>query len=78
MHFSFVYMFRNILKLKAKKLFDNIDADLSWLLFLKKPACFTRYLTIIKLQIFYCLKLKKSSQKTIPDVVKMEEGLSIR
>ena len=27
------------MKLKAYKLFENSDADLSWLLFLKKPTC---------------------------------------
>ena len=31
--FLFVYMFIVLLKLKAYKLFENIDADLSWLLF---------------------------------------------
>ena len=39
--FLFVYMYIDILKLKAYKLFENTqdsDADLSWLLFLKKPT----------------------------------------
>ena len=31
--FLFVYMYVDLLKLKAYKLFENIDADLSWLLF---------------------------------------------
>ena len=30
----------HLLKLKAYKLFENRDADLSWLFFLKKPTCF--------------------------------------
>ena len=29
----FIYMYINVLKLKAYKLFENSDADLSWLLF---------------------------------------------
>ena len=32
-------MYIDLLKLKAYKLFENSDADLSWLLFLKKPTC---------------------------------------
>ena len=36
--FLFVYMYIDLLKLKAYKLFENSDADLSWL-FLKKPTC---------------------------------------
>ena len=35
----FVYIYIDLLKLKASKLFENSDADLSWLLFLKKPTC---------------------------------------
>ena len=35
----FVYMNIDLLKLKACKLLENGDADLSWLLFLKKPTC---------------------------------------
>ena len=31
--FLFVYMYIDLLKLKAYKLFENSDADLSWLLF---------------------------------------------
>ena len=31
--FMFVYIYVDLLKLKAYKLFENIDADLSWLLF---------------------------------------------
>ena len=34
----FVYMYIDLLKIKAYKLFENIDADLSWLLFLKNPT----------------------------------------
>ena len=30
---TFIYIMCNIVQLKAKKLFQNIDADLSWLLF---------------------------------------------
>ena len=29
----------NLLNCKACKVFENSDADLSWLLFLKKPTC---------------------------------------
>ena len=32
-YFSFVYMYIDLLKLEANKLFKNSDADLSWLLF---------------------------------------------
>ena len=31
--FLFVHMYIDLLKLKAYKLFENSDADLSWLLF---------------------------------------------
>ena len=31
--FLFVYMYIDLLKLKAYKLFENSDADLSWFLF---------------------------------------------
>ena len=31
--------YTDLLKLKAYKLFEISDADLSWLLFLKKPTC---------------------------------------
>ena len=34
--FLFVYMYIDLLKLKAYKLFENSDADLSWLLFFKE------------------------------------------
>ena len=38
--FLFVYMYYiDLLKLKAYNFFENSDADLSWLLFLKKPTC---------------------------------------
>ena len=37
--FLFVYMYIDLLKLKAYKLFENSDADLPWLLFLKKTTC---------------------------------------
>ena len=37
--FWFVYMYIDVLKLKAYKVFENTDADLSWLLFFKKPTC---------------------------------------
>ena len=36
---SFVYIYMGLLKLKAYNLFENSDADLSWLLVLKKPTC---------------------------------------
>ena len=36
--FLFVYIYIDLLKLKANT-FENSDADLSWLLFLKKPTC---------------------------------------
>ena len=36
--FLFVDIYIDDLKLKAYKLFENSDADLSWLLFLKKPT----------------------------------------
>ena len=32
-YFLFVFMYIDLLKLKAYKLFENSDADLSWLLF---------------------------------------------
>ena len=34
-----LHVYKDLLKLKAYKLFENSDADLSWLLFLKKPTC---------------------------------------
>ena len=37
--FLFVYMYIDLLKLQAYKLFEHSDADLSWLVFLKKPTC---------------------------------------
>ena len=37
--FLFVYMYIDLLKLKAYNLFENSDAELSLLLFLKKPTC---------------------------------------
>ena len=37
--FLFVYIYIDLLKLQAYKLFENSDADLPWLLFLKKPTC---------------------------------------
>ena len=42
----FVYIYVDLLKLKAYKLFEISDADLSWLLFLKKPTCLLYGLTI--------------------------------
>ena len=39
--FLFVYMYIFLLKLKAYKLFEDSDADLSRVYFLKKPNCFT-------------------------------------
>ena len=40
--FLFVYMYIYIdsLKIKTYEVFENSDADLSWLLFSKKPTCF--------------------------------------
>ena len=38
--FLFVYMFIDLLKLKAYKLFENSDADLSWLFFLKEASLY--------------------------------------
>ena len=35
----FVYMYIDLLKPNAYKLFENSDADVCWLLFLKKPTC---------------------------------------
>ena len=40
--FVYMYMYIDLLKLQAFKLFENSDADLSWLFFfffLKKPTC---------------------------------------
>ena len=31
--FLFAYMYIDLLKLKAYKVFENVDADFSWLLF---------------------------------------------
>ena len=36
--FLFVDIYIDLLKLKAYKVFESSDADLSWLLFLKKPT----------------------------------------
>ena len=38
--FLFVYMYIDLLKLKANKLFENSDADLQWLLFFLKEGNF--------------------------------------
>ena len=38
--FLFVYLYIDLLKLKACKLFENSDADLSWLLFFKETNLF--------------------------------------
>ena len=38
--FLFVYMYIDILKLKAYKLFENSDGDLSWLFFFKEANLF--------------------------------------
>ena len=32
-YITFIHILYNIMKFKAKKLFQNVDADLSWLLF---------------------------------------------
>ena len=40
--FLFVYMYVDLLKLKAYKLFENSDADLSWLLFCKEANLYTQ------------------------------------
>ena len=37
--YLFVYTYTDLLTLKVYKLFQNGDADLSWLLFSKKPTC---------------------------------------
>ena len=37
--FLLEHVYIDLLKLKAYELFENSDADLSWLLFLKKPTC---------------------------------------
>ena len=37
--FLFVYIYKDLLKIKTYKLFENSNADLSWLLFSKKPTC---------------------------------------
>ena len=39
--FLFVYMYIDLLKLKAYKLFENSDADLSWPLFFKEANLFS-------------------------------------
>ena len=38
-HFFWNLVYIDLLKLKAYKLFENSDADLTWLLFSKKPTC---------------------------------------
>ena len=44
--FLFVYMYIDLSKLKAYELFENSDADLSWLLFfLKKLSCWRGHQT---------------------------------
>ena len=45
----FVYMYIDLSELLAYKLFENSDADLSWLLFLNKSTCLKNYsLTTVK------------------------------
>ena len=53
--FLFVYIYIDVLKLKAYKLFENSDADLSWLLFNPFPnkpwflrVCNTRLLKTLR------------------------------
>ena len=41
----FVYIYIDLLKLKAYKLFENCDADLSWLLFFKEANLYTTFVT---------------------------------
>ena len=45
--FLFVYMCIDVLKLKAYKLFENSNPDLSWLLFLKKKTYRNREKTFV-------------------------------
>ena len=49
----FVYIYVDLLKLKAYKLFENSDADLSWLLFLKKPTCVIRHWEKLHTGLFF-------------------------
>ena len=43
--FVYMYMYIDLLKLKAYKLFENSDADLSWLLFWRSQLVFSQCLT---------------------------------
>ena len=45
--FVYIHVYIDLFKLKANKLFENSDADLSWLLFLKKPICLNVVLTLL-------------------------------
>ena len=55
--FLFVYFCIDLLKLKAYKLFENSDADLSWLLFLKKPTC--KICQAVGIQLYHKVAYKR-------------------
>ena len=60
---SVLYIY--LLKLKAYKLFENGDANLSWLLFLKKPTCLS---TILKYTQYFCFRFFKFVNNTTSDL----------
>ena len=57
--FLFVYMYIDLLKLEAYKLFKNSEADLSWLLFKRSQLVLKEHRSIIK----RCFPLRGSTKK---------------
>ena len=55
-------MFRN----KDNKLFEKIDADLSWLLFLKKSTCFNQHVVHVATIVTICL-YQHTHMQTLPN-----------
>ena len=56
--FSFVYMYIDLFKLKAYKLFENSDADLSWLFFSRSQLVFRQKLTFTRYKWKYGIMVK--------------------
>ena len=53
--FLFVYMYIDLLKLKAYKLFENSDADLSWLLFYRNNLLLSMFDYGVNLEFIFLL-----------------------
>ena len=68
------YIYRDLLKLKAYKIFENSDADLSWLRFLKNPTCILLLCLLSGNYVTsgyycdFCRLYNKSGKRFIPDI----------